>query len=184
MENEIADMPARHDPGPDPGRDPGQDPDLETEPLALESFLPYRLSLVSNLVSSAIAADYSNRFDLTIAEWRIMAVLGIFAGISATEVGRRTAMDKVQVSRAVARLLSSDRIERLPDHNDRRALRLHLSPAGRHIYDQIVPLARAHEAALVGILNDREREQLDRLMSKLLIRAESYCVRGKPQSPV
>ncbi len=50
--------------------------------LELERFLPYRLSVLSNTVSQAIAATYERRFALTITEWRVMAVLGRYDGLS------------------------------------------------------------------------------------------------------
>ena len=51
--------------------------------LELERFLPYRLSVLSNTVSQAIADIYERRFELSITEWRVMAVLGRFEGLSA-----------------------------------------------------------------------------------------------------
>ena len=80
---------------------PGRQPHAQ---LDLEHFLPYRLSVLSNRISSAIAREYSQRFALSVTEWRVMAVLGHAPNLSAGEVARRTAMDKVAVSRAVARL--------------------------------------------------------------------------------
>jgi len=44
-------------------------------PLELERFLPYRLSILSNRVSQQIAREYQDRFDLSMTEWRVMAVL-------------------------------------------------------------------------------------------------------------
>ena len=77
---------------------------MSTRPeLNLDRFMPYRLSVVTNRVSSAIAQHYSQRFDLSIPEWRVIAVLGQSPGLSARQVAQRTAMDKVQVSRAVAK---------------------------------------------------------------------------------
>src|ERR1043166_3536149 len=75
--------------------------------LDLPRFLPYRLSVLTNRVSSAIARHYSERFGLSIPEWRVMAVLGSVSDLSAREVASRTAIDKVQVSRAVASLLKA-----------------------------------------------------------------------------
>ena len=49
--------------------------------LKLESFLPYRLSVLSNRVSAAIAQDYAERFDMTVPEWRTMAALGEHPGL-------------------------------------------------------------------------------------------------------
>ncbi|HEY1140390.1 MAG TPA: MarR family transcriptional regulator [Lysobacter sp.] len=144
--------------------------------LDLENFLPYRLSVLSNRVSAAIARVYSERFGLSITEWRVMAVLGRYAGLSANEVAQRTAMDKVAVSRAVARLLESGRLERQMHDDDRRRSVLRLSEAGYLIYDQIAPLALAFERRLLGDLLETERALLFRLLDRLdelEIRAES-----------
>lgn len=135
--------------------------------LDLDSFMPYRLSVLSNRVSSAIADEYSERLGLTIPEWRIMAVLGGTAGLSAREVAERTAMDKVQVSRAVARLLSARRIQKEADGEDGRVTRLSLSARGRAIYDEIVPLALHLEELFLSALTPAERKTFDALMTKL-----------------
>lgn len=141
--------------------------------LELEQFLPYRLSVLSNTVSSRIAQSYESRFQLTIAEWRVMAVLGRFPGLTAAEVTERTAMDKVQVSRAVARLQDSMRIEQRAVDGDRRARHLFLSNQGRKDYGEIVPIAREYERRLCAALSEAERGQLDRLLDKLAGAAQS-----------
>src|SRR3954471_18563188 len=87
--------------------------------LHLEDFLPYRLSVLSNTVSGAIAASYFLHFGLSIPEWRVMAVLAANPGLSAAEVTARTAMDKVAVSRAVAGLIAAGRLHRNPPPADR-----------------------------------------------------------------
>jgi DNA-binding MarR family transcriptional regulator len=104
------------------------------EKLNLEGFLPYRLSVLSNTVSSAIAAAYFANFGLSIPEWRVMAVLAANPGLSAAEVTARTAMDKVAVSRAVATLLSASRLQRTTAPADRRRTHLALSSAGVRVY--------------------------------------------------
>src|SRR5215470_10422573 len=78
----------------------------------LERFLPYRLSVLANLASRALARLYSARFGLSVAEWRVIAHLSRFAPVSANDVATRAAMDKVQVSRAVARLTAKALVER------------------------------------------------------------------------
>ena len=138
-----------------------------TSLLELEQFLPYRLSVLSNTVSGRIAQSYEQRFQLTIAEWRVMAVLGRFPGLTAAEVTERTAMDKVQVSRAVAKLQASLRIEQRAVEGDRRARHLVLSSLGRSVYHEIVPIARGYEQRLCAELSEAERGQLDRLIAKL-----------------
>jgi DNA-binding MarR family transcriptional regulator len=96
-----------------------------------------------------------------------MAVLGRFPGLTAAEVTERTAMDKVQVSRAVARLKKTERIEQRAVEGDRRARHLFLTDAGRAVYDEIVPLAREYERRVTADLSAAERAQLERLLDKL-----------------
>jgi len=141
--------------------------------LALERFLPYRLSVLSNTVSQAIARDYESRFDLSIPEWRVLAVVARYPGISAVDVVARTAMDKVAVSRAVARLTESGRLLRELDPADRRRTRLVLSNAGRAIYRKVVPVARRYESDLESALDPAELRLLDALLTKLLDRAHT-----------
>ena len=90
------------------------------EELILENFLPYRLSILSNTVSSTVARVYDKRFNLSIPEWRVIAILGRFPGLSAVEVAERTLMDKVAVSRAVSKLIKNGRIDREFADADRR----------------------------------------------------------------
>ncbi|HEX7966946.1 MAG TPA: MarR family transcriptional regulator, partial [Stellaceae bacterium] len=71
------------------------------------------------------------------------------------------------VSRAVARLLASGRITRRADPEDRRRAILDLTPAGRAVYDQIVPLALAVEAELISDLTEEEQAILNAVMRKL-----------------
>ena len=135
--------------------------------LDLAHFVPYKLSILTNRVSNAIARNYSERFDLTIPEWRVIAVLGGADGLSAGEVARRTAMDKVQVSRAIARLATKRRIQRVVDVSDARVARLSLTSKGRAIYEEISPLALTLEENLLEALSPDERACLDAILSKL-----------------
>ena len=135
--------------------------------LELETFLPYRLSVLSNTLSQAIARVYDKRFDLSVTEWRAMAVLGYRSDISAREVAERTAMDKVAVSRAVARMLKKGLIERGTARHDKRQSVLRLSVEGWRIYDQVAPLALEHEQRLLAHLDAEERQWLTRILDTL-----------------
>lgn len=141
--------------------------------LHLEHFLPHRLSVLTNTVSAALAEEYSGRFDLTIPEWRVMAVLAHAPGLSAAEVAARTAMDKVAISRAVARLMAAGRLRRRPATGDRRRLALELSRAGRHVYGQIVPWALEYERRLLAVLTGGDAAALDAALGTLIERARA-----------
>ncbi|MGN6706205.1 MAG: MarR family winged helix-turn-helix transcriptional regulator [Rhodanobacter sp.] len=140
----------------------------EHAPLQLEHFLPYRLSILSNTISQTIADDYQSRHDLSVTEWRVMAVLARFEGLSAREVAERTAMDKVAVSRALARLVAAGRVDRAVHDNDKRRSVLKLSAAGWTIHDDVAPMARAREREVLAKLDPEERQWLERILDKLL----------------
>ena len=135
--------------------------------LDLDRFLPYRLSVLSNRISSSVAEIYSEHFQLTITEWRVMAILGRYPDLSANEVAQRSAMDKVAVSRAVARLIDAGRLTREMHDDDRRRSVLRLSGEGMRIYAQIAPLALAFERQLLGDMTEEERALLFRVLDRL-----------------
>lgn len=143
------------------------DPTDPEPSLKLEAFLPYRLSVLSNRISRAVARLYEDRFDLKLPEWRVMAVVGRRPNMTATEIVEFTAMDKVAISRAVKRLVDMGRVCVIGDPNDARRQRLSLSAEGRAIYDQIVPLAISVEAQLLADLTPEDRAALDRLIVRL-----------------
>src|SRR5690554_6189371 len=150
--------------------DQRDDPDGNTgrhEILELERFLPYRLSVVSNHISQTIANAYAERFGISITEWRVLAVLGRYPELSANGVAERTAMDKVAVSRAVARLLQTGLIERETHGSDRRRSVLRLSHAGHRLYDQVVPMALEYERELLAALSAEERALFNHLLNRL-----------------
>ena len=146
--------------------------------LILEEFLPYRLSVLSHTVSTNIARVYDKRFDLSIPEWRVIAILGRFPGLSAVEVAERTMMDKVAVSRAVTKLIKNGRIDREFADADRRRSILNLSEEGKRVHDEIAPLALQFERDLLHGLSDEEVKQFTVLMERLLARARLI---GTPQ---
>ena len=134
-----------------------RDPDNLAASFELERFLPYRLSLLTNTVSQGIAARYRDEFGISVTEWRILAVLGRFPGLTASEVVARTAMDKVTIHRGVKALLEKKLLERRPDAGDRRRQSLHITrPKGQTVMENIIPRARQFERELLDALTRAE----------------------------
>ncbi|MDP9199694.1 MAG: MarR family winged helix-turn-helix transcriptional regulator [Pseudomonadota bacterium] len=149
--------------------------------LDLEHFLPYRLSVLSNTVSSALAGAYARRFGLTIPQWRVIAVLARTPGLSAAAVAERTAMDKVAVSRAVTGLVRAGRVRRALAAADRRRSVLSLTARGMLVYGRIIPLALAYERRLLAELSPAEQSQFDALLSRLQKRSGLLGPAGSPR---
>lgn len=142
-----------------------------SDELRLEYFLPYRLAVLSTTVSATVARAYDKRFGVSIPEWRVIAVLGRFPGLSAVEVAERTMMDKVAVSRAVTKLIKNGRIDREFADSDKRRSILNLSEDGKQLHDEIAQLALQFERDLLLGFSEEELESLNSLMERLLARA-------------
>ena len=146
--------------------------------LILEEFLPYRLAVLSHTVSTTIAKVYEKRFGLSIPEWRVIAILGRFPGLSAVEVADRTMMDKVAVSRAVTKLIKNGRIDRQFADADRRRSILNLSEEGLQVHNEVAPLALAFEEDLLQGISEDNYEQFNVVLERLLAKARLL---GTPQ---
>ena len=79
---------------------------MTTPRLTLDRFLPYRLSVASNAVSTRISAAYRRRFGLKIPEWRLVTILAESDRITPAVIGEKTRMDKIAVSRAASALIA------------------------------------------------------------------------------
>jgi DNA-binding MarR family transcriptional regulator len=144
-----------------------------SDDLILEKFMPYRLARLSSTVSTTIARAYDKEFGLSIPEWRVIAILGRFPGLSAVEVAEQTFLDKVAVSRAVTKLIKSGRIDRQFADADRRRSILNLSDKGREVHDGVAKLALKFEDDLLDGLNAAEIEQFNAVTDKLLEKART-----------
>ena len=135
--------------------------------LKLDQFLPYRLSIASNRVSSAIATAYQALFGLRIPEWRLIAVIAESDGLTQQSLGAATRMDKVTVSRAAIALVDRGLVERRPNPDDQRSHLLSLTAAGQTLYESVAPKALELEAQVFAGFSAGEiatfRAMLERL---------------------
>lgn len=143
----------------------------------LSGFLPYQLSIASNAVSSLIAERYRKRFGLKITEWRVMAVLGD-AGqrggrLTQRDLTEATLMDKVAVNRACKVLEDRGLIARAANEQDGRSHLLELTPDGRAIHGEVMPIAKATERELLEGLDPAEEAALRAMLQRVRERAAS-----------
>ena len=132
--------------------------------LVLDDFIPYRLSFTSNLVSDTIARTYQALFGLTIPDWRLVAVVAETGGITQAEIGVRTRMDKVTVSRAAIGLVERGLLARAANPDDRRSHLLTLTDDGRTLHKAIAPKALELERQIFASF---DAEEVNRFVAML-----------------
>jgi DNA-binding MarR family transcriptional regulator len=135
--------------------------------LRLDAFLPYRLSVASNAVSTRISASYRKRFGLKVPEWRLIAILAESSEMTPQALGSAARIDKISVSRAAAALIERGLIVARNNPGDGRSHLLALTKDGRALYAEIAPVALAMEAELLGSFSDKERAMLDALLRRI-----------------
>lgn len=134
--------------------------------LNLNTFFPYQFSVLAQQITEFIAQIYED-FGLTKMEWRVLATIGYHGEISARDICTFTRLDKMQVSRAISKLIQSKFLLQQISAEDRRKTLLRLTVQGNDLYQKIIPLVMNQEAKLLEGLTEDESEQLKLLTEKL-----------------
>lgn len=141
-------------------------------PLNLNTFFPYQFSVLAQQVTEFIAQIYED-FGLTKMEWRVLATIGYHREISAKDICTFTHLDKMQVSRAINKLIQSEFLHQQVSSQDRRKNVLNLTNKGEKLYQEIIPLVKTQEQKLLEGLTHEECEQLKMLTVKLSSQLEA-----------
>jgi DNA-binding MarR family transcriptional regulator len=126
----------------------------------LEDFLPFRLNVLAQEVSERLSDIYAKRFNLDIPQWRILANLASRGEMTAQEVAFVTFSHKSTISRAVAELETRKLIERTTSTKDKRAFAMALTPKGRKLFAQLLPLVLEFETDLLKKVKTSEQKML------------------------
>lgn len=143
-----------------------------TAKLSLQEFTPYKLAVVANRLSQAIGSLFDKQYGLQIPEWRLLMALHSCGPLAPNELVEHTSMDKVRVSRAQRRLAELGLVAVRDDPRDGRRLVLFLTRKGAGLCAAIIPAARETESWFLSVLPARERQALDRALSRLLARSQ------------
>jgi DNA-binding MarR family transcriptional regulator len=162
---------------------PAKNRDAHRAQFCLASFLPYRLAVVTDSIHRLFGETYQESCDLTIPEWRALAIVAEHGTLSPTVIGQHTAMDKVKVSRATQSLVTKGLLRQSQDPRDGRGRLLRLTRKGESTHARMVPLAAKLEAILFNDLNRAEIATLSRVLTKITTRLETTVGTGAGTGP-
>jgi DNA-binding MarR family transcriptional regulator len=139
-----------------------------SDDLAIRDLLSYRIHQVSSQMSRSAASQYREQFDVSLGEWRALALLGSGVAMSLNELARAADLDKAQMSRIVSGLTKRNLIARADLTATRgQTVRLTLTRRGQAIYRRLIEAARRRNAAFLACLTSQERKVLDDALLKL-----------------
>jgi len=139
----------------------------QRERLELARFIPYRLAALAQKVVDSCADMYSRQFGVTIAQWRVLAVLAEHDTLHSKAIGELASMDKSKVSRAVQQMEAKELLERQKDPADNRASFVSLTEAGFDLYYQIVPQVKQWEEEFMSGVDENEHDTVLKFIDQL-----------------
>ena len=140
---------------------PGPQPQV---PLA--RYLTFKLARVHARLDAQVSRLLAHHAKLSLAQWRILSLVGRNPGSTASELTVYSDMDKGLFSRKLKTLVSADLVRSAHDRTDARVARLHLTPAGEEIFERTMP----HMLSRQDVLRERlGSERYDRMLEDLEI---------------
>ena len=143
--------------------------------LNVEDFLTFRITRLSNALRTGLTKRYLEEFELSLPEWRLLALIARFAPLRFSEVTTRSSMDKGQVSRTLREMGKKGFVKmksiRTPGSRAAEALAapvmVSITPKGKALYSSVLPVARRRQAEMLMTLTESERVALYSTLDKL-----------------
>jgi DNA-binding MarR family transcriptional regulator len=142
-------------------------------------YLPYKISLVAKLLDRRTTRMLADEFDLSVAEWRVLAQLAMVESSSVRDLAEKAWVDRAEVSRATASLVRRGYVKRHDNPEDRRGPLLSATKSGQALFRRIRPRRAAFHRSLTGRL---ERSHVAALEKALLTLAQLCIVELKKES--
>jgi MarR family transcriptional regulator, temperature-dependent positive regulator of motility len=134
----------------------------------------YRISLLANLFTGSVYRQVAALHGVARSEFVVVFCLRSLGELTAQDIVDITGRPKNSISRSVNAMLERGYITRRVDPDNARRSPLTLTRTGKALYDDVLPLFQAREAAMLAALTARERETLGKLLAKLSVRDDGW----------
>jgi DNA-binding MarR family transcriptional regulator len=114
-----------------------------------ENYLPHLLTLAVIATSGAFNRELRER-GVSLPVWRVMAVLLERPGETVTGLAKRCLLQQPTMTKLLDRMESDHVVQRSPDRQDQRVVRVTLTKEGATLAATLVEAAKHHEAALLA----------------------------------
>ena len=138
----------------------------------------YQFAIYTDYYARCLASMYGTTYRLSFSDWKVMAVLGVDAPLSASEAGARTSLRPDKVTRVVDSLVAKGFVLRVHDKEDRRRVVLSLSPRGARAFGEIDRVRYAIESEMLALLEPSELIALNRILDKIRLRVVAIFGNG------
>jgi len=135
--------------------------------LELDDYLPYLINRVGTALAVRFTADQLEAHGLSIAMWRVLAVLSSNGGQRQIDLAVLTSIDASTLSRLVTRLVRMGLASRTRSRTNSREVLVSLSAKGRAVVDRLIPAALSLEGVLGRGLSQRDAATVKRALRRM-----------------
>ena len=157
-----------------------------TAKLDLGDYLPYLTNRVGMIVAEQFGDDALAAHGLSIAMWRVMAVLASHGTQRQIDLADLTSIEVSTLSRLVTRLIRKGLVTRTRSVNSNREVAVRLSAKGQSLVNHLIPIALDFEAAAIAGLSSKDiavlKRCLRRMYGNMKTRAAAAAKRGRGTS--
>jgi DNA-binding MarR family transcriptional regulator len=139
----------------------------------LRDLVSFQLRQLTNIYTKGSSSAYERNFDLTMNEWRCIALLHGKRGMSMNRLAEHAQFDRGLASRTVRGLEERGLLAREADATDGRGVVITLTAKGRELVSQVFPIAEERNTRLLSCLTRAEREMLPGILEKLTHQARA-----------
>ena len=136
-------------------------------PLDLSEHLPYLINRVGSALVARFSADALARARLSIASWRVLAVLSNNGGLRQTDLAEMTSIDASTLSRLITRLVRDGLVKRTRSRSDSREVAVALTRKARILMTKLVPVAVGLQNSATQKLAKQDLATLKRVLRKM-----------------
>jgi DNA-binding MarR family transcriptional regulator len=141
-------------------------PDLDTSPIGIVG----RVMRLSRLWDKEIK-DFLAQHGLEPGEFDVLSTLrrsGEPYELTAGAFLKASLVTTGAITLRIDRMQAKDLVTRMPDAQDRRSVKIRLTPHGLEVIDRILPLHLANHARLIEALDERDKDSLAGILTHLL----------------
>ncbi len=144
--------------------------------LDLGDYLPYLVNRVGTIIADQFGAEALAPHRLSIAMWRVMAVLAAKGSQRQIDIADLTSIEASTLSRLVTRLVRMGMVVRARSANSDREVAVALSAKGAALVARLIPMALAYEQAAIAGLSREETLVLKRCLRRVYGNMKSRSV--------
>jgi DNA-binding MarR family transcriptional regulator len=135
--------------------------------LELGEYLPYLTNRVGSIVAEQFGEHALAEHGLSIAMWRVMAVLASHGSQRQIDLADLTSIEVSTLSRLVTRLIRKGLVTRTRSVNSNREVAVKLSAKGHSLVSHLIPIALDFEAAAIAGLSAKDIAVLKRCLRRM-----------------